>query len=283
MTYRTGIRRASYSHPRRTPRVRRASRLTPVRAAGLLGMLVATGVTYGLSASPVFGLRDVSVDSLRYVDQQQLREAIGVPPGTNLFALSTDEIGERLRSLPAIASASVEVRLPDVLSLVVRERQPILVWNVGANRFLVDRDGVLFAAPPEGSPDVARLPSMTDGRAASASLAIGNRLDAIDLDAATRLGSLRPSDVGSAAARLAFSVTDENGFVVKAAPGGWSAVFGFYTPSLRQPDLIPGQVRLLRSLLAGREATVDRVILASDTSGTYVPRPSAAPSPTPKR
>ena len=49
-------------------------------------------------------------------------------------------------------------------------------------------------------------------------------------------------------------------------------MFGFYTPSLRTTELIPGQVRLLRSLLDGREPQVDRVILASDTDGTYVPR-----------
>jgi hypothetical protein len=36
--------------------------------------------------------------------------------------------------------------------------------------------------------------------------------------------------------------------------------------------MIPGQVRLLRSLLAGREPEVRRIILASETSGTYVPR-----------
>jgi hypothetical protein len=120
---------------------------------------------------------------------------------------------------------------------------------------------------------------MTDARAASAAFAVGGRLDPLDLDAATRLGSIKPADVGSAAARLAVMVTDENGFVVKAMPAGWSAVFGFYTPSLRRPDLIAGQVRLLHSLLEGREPAVDRVILASDTSGTFIPRPS----PTPRR
>jgi cell division septal protein FtsQ len=283
MTYSTGLRRASYSHPRRTRRVRRASRLTPVRAGALLGMLAAAGAIYGLAASPLFGLRDLSFGALRYADATRIHDAIGVAPGTNLFTLSTDELASRLRALPAVAGASVEVQLPDILSVTVRERQPILVWSVGGTRFLVDRDGVLFAAAVDASPDVDRLPAMTDARAASTTLAVGSRLDGIDLDAATRLASLRPADVGSAAARLVFSVTDENGFVVKAAPGGWSAVFGFYTPSLRQPDLIPGQVRLLRSLLEGRETTVDRVILASDTSGTYVPRPSPVASPTPKR
>jgi hypothetical protein len=65
-----------------------------------------------------------------------------------------------------------------------------------------------------------------------------------------------------------------HGFVVHADPDGWTAIFGFYTPSLRTPDLIPGQVNLLKSLLEGREATVDQVILASDTDGTYVARPT---------
>jgi hypothetical protein len=36
--------------------------------------------------------------------------------------------------------------------------------------------------------------------------------------------------------------------------------------------MIPGQVRLLNSLLAGREPEVRRITLASDTSGTYTPR-----------
>jgi hypothetical protein len=181
-----------------------------------------------------------------------------------------------------VAAADVEVRLPDALSVAVREREPILVWAAGPNRFLVDRDGVLFGSATESTPDLAGLPAMTDTRAASATLGVGGRLDAIDLDAATRLGSLRPADVGSAAAGLAVSVTEKNGFVVRAMPDGWSAIFGFYTPSLRRPDLIPGQVRLLRSLLAGREATVEQVILASDTSGTYIARPSPVASPTPK-
>ena len=77
-------------------------------------------------------------------------------------------------------------------------------------------------------------------------------------------------------------VTDENGFVVGTRPTGWTAVFGFYTPSLRTTELIPGQVRLLRSLLVGREQLVDRVILASETDGTYIARPTPVRQAEPK-
>jgi len=102
------------------------------------------------------------------------------------------------------------------------------------------------------------------------------------------------SPFGGSAKRAATSpagprTTSSNFFVssrqtATSRPGSWSAVFGFYTPSLRTTEMIPGQVRLLRSLLIGRESLVDRVILASESDGTYTPRttPSAA-SPKPSK
>jgi hypothetical protein len=65
------------------------------------------------------------------------------------------------------------------------------------------------------------------------------------------------------------SLTDDHGFTVQAVPNLWTAVFGFYTSSLRPPSIIPGQVRLLRSLIAGREPTIETVILADELNGTY--------------
>ena len=128
----------------------------------------------------------------------------------------------------------------------------------------------------------ATLPVIEDGRAVSAALRAGSVLDPVDLDAATRLASLVPDDVGSTADGLTVAVNDENGFVIRSRPAGWSAVFGFYTPSLRTPGLIPGQVRLLRSLLIGREPLLERVILASETDGTFTTKPTPKPTATPR-
>jgi len=123
------------------------------------------------------------------------------------------------------------------------------------------------------------LPVIDDRRAGARIVDVGGHLDAVDLDAATRLASLVPADLASSAVSLGVTVSDENGFVLDANPPGWSAVFGFYTPSLRTTELIPEQVRLLRSLLMGREETVDRVILASATDGTFTQKASPSPSP----
>lgn len=148
---------------------------------------------------------------------------------------------------------------------------------MGDQRFAVDRDGVLFAVYPAADPGPTRsLPTVVDARAASASLAVGSQLDPLDLDAARRLGSLTPGDLGSTKHGLRITVDDTDGYAIQATPGGPVAVFGFYTPTLRTPDLIPGQVRLLRSLLAGREGSLRRIVLASDTTGTYETRAGAS-------
>ena len=101
---------------------------------------------------------------------------------------------------------------------------------------------------------------------------IGSVLDAVDFDAATRLASLRPVDVGSGAAGLHVTIDDDHGFTVDTGPAGWTATFGFYTPTIRKTDLIPGQVRLLRSLLAGQEASIATITLSDDLRGVFTPK-----------
>jgi hypothetical protein len=277
--------------PRRTRSVRRASAgLSPVRAGALLVMLVCAAAVYGVANSSAFAYAHLRIEGAAFTAADDVRAALDTASGKNLFALRTRPLEGAVASLPTVTDSSVSVALPDTLVVHLEERDAVLIWQVGARRYLVDEDGELFGRLGEVAvPDAAGLPVVEDRRAASAGLSVGRRLDAVDLDAATRLASLVPADVGSAADDLSVQVTDTSGFVVRSGKAGWSAVFGFYTPSLRTPELVPAQVRLLRSLLIGREPLIDRVILASGTDGTYIAkptptpttRPSAQPSPTP--
>jgi hypothetical protein len=284
MRARVPVRRTvGYSRGRHGVR-RRSAGLSQTRAGSALVGVLAAIALYGLVASPVFAYRHLAIEGEGFTAEADLLSQIGVDEGSNLFQLTTHPIADRLAGLPAVASAEVSVRLPDTLAVQLHERQPIMVWAVASGRFLVDSQGFLFATvsdPPSAA--IAALPTIDDERLGSAGLAVGESLSPIDLDAATRLGALQPSLIGSAATALAFSVDDVDGYVVNAEPNGWTAVFGFYTPTMRKPDLIPGQVRLLGSLLArAGESKVARVILATDRDGTYVPRASPKNSPSPK-
>jgi POTRA domain, FtsQ-type len=242
-------------------------------------MLASAAAIYGVGASSAFGYSKLEIDGIHLTDAAAVEEALSDARGTNLFQLDTAPLEASLETLPTVADALVQVRLPSTVAVTIEEREPLLVWAVGDEAFLVDADGLLFEQV-DASSDQGGIPVVVDRRALSLGLDVGTHLVPVDLDAATRLASLVPADVGSVATTLAVVVTDENGFVVNARPDGWAAVFGFYTPSLRTTELIPGQVRLLRSLLFEREDIVERVILASETDGTYIPRPTPTPAPT---
>lgn len=270
---------------RRQPRVRRASAgLSQVRAGAILAMLVSAGAIYGLSATSAFGYGRVEIAGTVVTPPDAVEAMLGLAKGTNLVGLATEPLEAQLRAIPSIADANISVGLPDTVRVDVTERRAIVIWAAAGHRFIVDDGGVLFAdagkTPP---PAVATLPVVTDDRRSAATLGIRSILDPVDLDAATRLGSLTPDKIGSSATKLAVRVTDARGFTVSSGAKGWLAVFGFYGASQRTPALITGQVQLLQSLLAGREAEVATVILADDRDGTFIAKPtpklSASPSP----
>jgi hypothetical protein len=234
-----------------------------------------------ITGPTAFGLARTELPKLTWTTEQAMHDALAVPDGGNVFRLDTAPLIAALRALPGIADAAIDVRLPDaVLAVHVEERVPVLAWQLGSTRYIADRDGRIFATLSIEDTLPAGIAVIEDRRLNPATtLAIGDRIDAVDLDVATRLGSVTPAQIGSAAQRLKIAITEADGFVM-IAPGTWTAVFGFYSPATRATDMIPGQVRLLRSLLAGREATLVRIVLASETDGTYVPR--ATPKPTPR-
>lgn len=248
---------------------------SPARAAALLAIVACILGLYGLTTVPALAITRIEVSPLSWTDHDELVRWLRVDPGLNAFQLSTDHLAERLEEIPSVAAARVEVRLPDTLTVAVTEREPILAWRVGDVTFLVDREGMLFALASNAGGSAATLPTIVDGRGASkVILGIGTRIDPTDLDAATRLASLRPDDVGTGADGLTVRITDADGFVVTTTPASWTAVFGPYSPVLRSPEMIPGQVRLLRSMLFGQETRLGRIVLADETHGTVVPLPS---------
>lgn len=255
--------------------------VTATRAAALLGML-ASGFLFTFVTGPTaFAFARTDLPALVWTDPDRVRAALALDSGTNVFRLDTAPLRAAVLALPAVASAEVTVTLPDA-SVVVRieERVPVLAWQVSGTRYIADRDGVVFATLDDKAPLPPGVAVVDDRRTGGiVPLAIGSRLDVVELDVATRLGSLVPADIGSNATRLRVAITDLDGFIV-STPGGWTAVFGPYSPATRPTEMIPAQVRLLKSLLAGREATLARIILASGTDGTYVPR--ATPKPTPR-
>ena len=260
---------------------RRASGgFTPRRALAALAMLATAGLVWGAVASPVFEVKTVEVEGAVLTGDEAVRAALDLPrPAPNAFTLATDALRERLLALPAVADAEVSVGLPGTLRVRIEEREPVLAWRHADALLLVDRDGLIVAdAAADGPPASAAaegLPIVTDRRTSGSPAGVGGRLDAIDLDVATRLLPLLPADVGSTAPALFVGVDAADGWtLLPTGDDPWTAVFGFYGPEIRRSDMIPEQVRLLRSLLFDGEEKVLRAILAGPHEGTVVSKPA---------
>jgi cell division protein FtsQ len=267
---------------RQRPGPRRASGgFSPRRALAALAMLATAGLIWGAVASPVFAVKTVEVEGAILTGDDAVRVALALPAiAPNAFTLATDVLRERLLTLPAVADAEVRVGLPGVLRVRIVEREPVLAWRLQGALLLVDRDGriVADAGADRGGPAGAAaegLPVVADRRPAAETPAVGDHLDALDLDVATRLLSLIPADVESTAPALLVAVDERDGWtLIPTIEDPWTAVFGFYGPEIRGPAMIPEQVRLLKSLLAGREEKLLRVVLAGAREGTYTTKPA---------
>ena len=215
MSGRPVARRARAPLPgRKTRSVRRASAgLSAVRAGAALAMLASAAAIYGVGASSAFDYARLQVDGLQFTDAAAVEAALADVRGENLFGLSTAPLEATLETLSTVESARVDVSLPGTLAVTLEERRPVLIWQVGSRRYLADSDGALFALLGADPPAAAAgLPVIDDRRAASAGLSVDRQVDSVDLDAATRLASLVPADVGSSAVSLAVSVTDDERF-----------------------------------------------------------------------
>ncbi len=298
----TPVRGSANRHPNEEPGATsgRGPRLTPGAAARLRPIALGALLVAAFLLPPVAAraslttVGNISVVGALLLDPDAVIAAANIPIGSSLLGVNLRAAEEAVAALPLVASVRVSAGLPDGIQIRVREKSLLLRWQIGDRIYAVSESGELLGETASldlatsAAAALAAAPLLYDDRTPSPLPTVG-QLTATELDVATRLASLKPEDLGTAATTLTLRLLSDFGFVVEATGPSieWSAVFGIYSATIRPTSMIPGQVRLLRSLLAGRETRIGWVILADDQAGTYTakgvrpPSPSVSPSPSP--
>lgn len=117
-------------------RGRKRKLLTVAGTLVLLALLV-----WAAFWSPLLSVRDVKLTGAQHTTADEVAAAAGLGSEDNLLLLSADEVVAAARTLPWVADAEVERRLPGTVKVKVVERKPALVVSLGLARWTIDARG----------------------------------------------------------------------------------------------------------------------------------------------
>jgi cell division septal protein FtsQ len=128
------------------PRAKVKSRLFSFFLSLLLGAALYFAFTlpeFQVTTAQVSGNQRISADEINSVLSSS---------GQSIFTIMPSDLETRLRlNYPELASAQVTLGLPNVLSVNVVERKPVILWQQAGGFTWIDRSGVAFR--PRGSAD----------------------------------------------------------------------------------------------------------------------------------
>ena len=144
--------------PRISRRRRGIEKARRRRALGWLGTCgAAAAIAYGAFFSPLLDVRGIEVVGAKHVDATDIETVAGVG-GDNLLLLSTGAVTQRVETLPWVAQAKVDRRLPGTVRIKIEERDAAVALDVSGDRWTVDARGhVLQSGALEGLPLIAGL------------------------------------------------------------------------------------------------------------------------------
>ncbi len=98
-----------------------------------------------MDANQVPLTRLVVQGDLKYLQRQEVRDALTDDRIGSFFSADVNKIRERLEAQPWIARASVRKEWPDILKVFVVEQQPLAHWNEKTRpKALINKDGQVF-------------------------------------------------------------------------------------------------------------------------------------------
>ncbi len=205
----------------------RMRQLTPARVTSLVLVVAFVALLGFVFQNDAFYIYAADVQGNHLVSAQDIYGRSGLD-GRNVFSVNARAAERLIADVPFVKSARVTIGLPAQVQIEVEERQPVVVWQVGGNRYGIAEDGTIV--PPEGlAPDAPTV--QAEGQA----LKYGTKLDA-ELVAVTRhVRELVPDAKG-----IVYS--QERGIGVVTG-GDWPVYFGM------KDDAIAARVSVLNGLL----------------------------------
>jgi len=105
-----------------------------------------------------FNVADVQAVGRKNTSTHDILAALGIHKTTSILAIDLEDSQHRIETLPWVKTAHVERHLPNVLRIVISERLPVAISQIGKKSMLIDETGTSIV--PTRS-DINNLPIIT--------------------------------------------------------------------------------------------------------------------------
>lgn len=159
------------------------------RIISLLIIICLSGVLALFFLSDVFYVRSISVGGLRYLTKEEVFTYANIA-NMHVFWVEPSYVRANLLESPTVADAEVRIGWPpNMVNIVVQEREPALVWEQNGVALWVDIQGNVMAQR-EARPDLIRV--SVDNPTVDGPLGNSGRVDVEVVYGLLQLQDLRP-------------------------------------------------------------------------------------------
>jgi cell division septal protein FtsQ len=129
--------------------------LRPLKIAitGLAFFTLTSGILYGIyrvvSKATVFSLKSIEVTTAKHLTREEILGLAGIEPGKDLLRMNLKRMGEHILQNPWVETVRINRYFPDTVSIVIAEREPIAIVNMGFIYYL-DKKGNVFKGLNQG-------------------------------------------------------------------------------------------------------------------------------------
>lgn len=217
-----------------------------------LALMIALVVFF---VSDVFYVRSINVTGTEYLAESEVFRYSGIAE-MHIFWVNPQQVREAIEQSPLVAQARVAVGWPpDMVSIVIEEREPALIWVQDGVTALIDLQGNILRYPPDEEPLPDLLRVVAEGQTGPPGVDSPIPADAVN-------GALQLRTLLAGVRTLRYHPTDGLGY---REPDGWDVWLGVGTD-------MPDKLRIydaLREDLRGRGILPSEINVANPQAVFY--------------
>lgn len=115
------------------------------RVVGILGPILLIGLVAATFFTPLLAIEKIEVSGTQRLDQLKVEKSLKSLIGRPLTSVTEAEVSELLSDFGLVDTFALQAQPPHLISVKIRERQPILIVPVSGQNFLYDAAGVRIA------------------------------------------------------------------------------------------------------------------------------------------